>query len=136
MNPGLLLITHNEIGEQMLQTATRTIGQCSAEIRVVSVTNDSDPDRLLEQARHCVREVDQGAGALILTDCFGSTPSNIANRLLEEGNVQVLSGLSLPMLIKVLNYSKLPLPELANKAVVGGCEGIVMSTPSTNRVET
>lgn len=136
MNPGLLLITHNDIGEQMLQTATRTIGRCSTETRVLRVTNDSDPDQLLERARRCVREVDKGAGTLILTDCFGSTPSNIASRLLDEGNVQVLSGLSLPMLIKVLNYSKLPLPELANKAVVGGCEGIVMSTPRKDRAET
>lgn len=136
MNAGLVLITHNDIGEQLLRTATRTIGQCATETRVVSVTEDSDPDHLLQCARRCIREVDQGAGALILTDCFGSTPSNIASRLLDEGNVQVLSGLSLPMLIKVLNYSDLPLPELANKAVVGGCEGIVMSTPRADRVET
>ncbi len=135
MSAGLLLITHNDIGEQMLRTAVRTIGRSVTEARVVSVTENSDPDQLLQHARRCIREIDQGAGTLILTDCFGSTPSNIASRLLDEGNVQVLSGLSLPMLIKVLNYSELPLAELANKAVVGGCEGIVMSTPRINRVE-
>ena len=136
MSAGLVLITHNDIGEQLLRTALRTIGRRATETRVVSVTEDSDPDRLLQYARECIREVDQGSGALILTDCFGSTPSNIASRLLDEGNVQALSGLSLPMLIKVLNYSQLPLPELANKAVAGGCEGIVMSTPPKDRIET
>ena len=134
MNPGIVLITHNDIGQQMLETAIRTVGPGSSETRVVSVTENADSDALLQQARRCLREVDRGAGALILTDCFGATPSNIASQLLDEGQVHVLSGLSLPMLIKVLNYSKLPLPELANKAVVGGCEGIVMSTPHTARV--
>ncbi len=129
MKVGLLLITHNDIGHELLQTATLTFGGCPMPARALAVCSDNDPDHLLADARKQLREVDSGLGVLILTDCFGSTPSNIASRLLEEGNVRVVSGVSLPMLIRVLNYARLTLAELASKAVSGGCEGVVLSGP-------
>jgi PTS system ascorbate-specific IIA component len=126
---GLLLITHHRIGEELLRTAVVTFGGCPMQTRTLNVNADTDPDQLLDQARRHVRDLDQGVGVLVLTDCFGSTPSNIATRLLEEGGIRVVSGVSLPMLIRVMNYARLPLGDLSNKAVSGGFEGIVLLGP-------
>jgi PTS system ascorbate-specific IIA component len=128
MSVGLLLITHNHIGAELLKTATATLNNCPLATRVLEVTDTEDPDRLLRQAREWVAQLNSGAGVLVLTDIYGSTPSNIATRLLDGAAVIVIAGLSLPMLIRVLNYAQLSLPELARKAVSGGCEGIVRST--------
>lgn len=129
MSVGLLLITHNKIGSEMLATATATFGSCPMAARALAVSSETDPDQLLDDARKELREVDSGSGVLVLTDCFGSTPSNIANRLLDQGSVRIVSGVSLPMLIRVMNYARLALRELAEKAVSGGCEGVVLSGP-------
>jgi PTS system ascorbate-specific IIA component len=130
MSVGLLLITHNRIGSELLATATATFGGCPTAARTLSVGSEADPDQLLADARRQLHEIDSGSGVLVLTDCFGSTPSNIANRLLDEGSVRIVSGVSLPMLIRVMNYARLALGELADKAVSGGCEGVVLSGPS------
>jgi len=61
---------------------------------------------------------------LVLTDLYGSTPSNIAQKLIAQRNVHVVSGLNLSMLIRILNYPQLPLLELSEKAVSGGKDGI------------
>ncbi|MDH3326855.1 MAG: PTS mannose transporter subunit IIA [Gammaproteobacteria bacterium] len=86
---------------------------------------DCDPQTLTNQARSKIAELNQNEDMLILTDIYGSTPSNIACNLLDEDNVRVISGVNLPMLIRVLNYPTLELDELAHKAVSGGKEGIM-----------
>lgn len=128
MSVGLLLITHNQIGAELLKTATATLNSCPLAVRVLEVTETEEPEYLLHQARELVAQLNSGAGVLVLTDIYGSTPSNVATRLLDGAAIIVIAGLSLPMLIRVLNYAQLSLPELAKKAVSGGCEGIVMST--------
>jgi PTS system mannose-specific IIA component len=126
MSVGLLLITHNYIGDELLKTAIATLNSCPMSARILRVASHHDPDVLLAQAHILVKQVNSGAGVLVLTDIYGSTPSNIATRLLDNEPVIVVTGVNLPMLIRVLNYAKLSLPELAGKAVSGGSEGIVM----------
>lgn len=70
-------------------------------------------------------KLDQGQGILILTDMFGSTPSNIACAVSDRNDIRIVSGLNLPMLIRVLNYPSLSLEELELKAISGGQEGVV-----------
>ncbi|MDX1654022.1 MAG: PTS fructose transporter subunit IIA [Candidatus Competibacteraceae bacterium] len=127
MSVGLLLITHNHIAEELLGTAMATLDGCPLPTRILAVTETRDCQRLLEQARQLAREVDEGQGTLVLTDLFGATPGNIATGLLDRQTV-VVSGLSLPMLIRVLNYAPLDLTALALKAVSGGRDGIILST--------
>ncbi len=124
MSVGVLLVTHAPIGEALLYSATQMLGNCPMEVRTLSVHPDVDPDDLLEQARALVRYLDRGEGVLVLTDMYGSTPSNIALNLAEEG-VKVVAGVNLPMLIRVLNYPKLDLASLAEKALSGGRDGIL-----------
>lgn len=128
MNVGLLLITHNRIGDELLKTAKDTLKSSPLATRVLHVHEDQDREQLIAQARTLVAEANSGAGVLVLTDMYGSTPSNIATHLLDSEPVIVVAGVSLPMLIRAMNYATLSLPELANKAISGGYEGIVMST--------
>ncbi|MGA7799806.1 MAG: PTS fructose transporter subunit IIA [Gammaproteobacteria bacterium] len=125
MTVGLLIITHDRIGRQLLDTATRMLGICPLATRTVSVSGDCNPDATLLEAQSLVRELDQGGGVLVLTDMYGSTPSNIAARLLGHDGVRVVAGVNLPMLVRVLNYPRLGLDELADKAVSGGRDGVL-----------
>ena len=126
MSVGLLIVTHGHIGEQLLDTATNMLGVCPLQTAHLVVPRACEPETLLEQARRSCKELDQGDGVLVLTDMFGSTPSNIANRLLGESNIQVVAGINLPMLIRVLNYPNLNLHKMVNKALSGGHDGILL----------
>jgi PTS system ascorbate-specific IIA component len=74
-----------------------------------------------------IKTMDKGDGVLILTDMFGSTPSNIAHRLSQAGKVMVVTGLNLPMMIKVMNYPNLNLQQLVDLAVEGGKSGVLFN---------
>jgi len=131
MSIGLLLITHNKIGDELLLTATRMLDACPLETHTLEVTNHSNPEALRRQARSEVEQLDKGDGVLVLTDMYGSTPSNIAATLLLKDRVHVVAGINLPMLVRVLNYPGLDLNELTAKAVSGGSDGIVRCAPGS-----
>jgi mannose PTS system EIIA component len=124
MTVGVLIITHNSIGSSLLETASDMLGSCPLQLKMLSITRASHPEALREQAQELVNDLDTGHGVLILTDMYGSTPSNIACHAAEGKHVQVVTGLNLPMLIRVLNYSRLSLAELTQKAISGGREGV------------
>ncbi|EHQ51365.1 MULTISPECIES: PTS sugar transporter subunit IIA [Ectothiorhodospira] len=126
MSVGLLIITHNHIGEDLLSTARSMMGSIPLETRCLAVSQSGDPDILLDRAIDLYQRLNQGDGVLVLTDMYGSTPSNIANRLLQQPKVQVIAGINLPMLVRVLNYPNLRLHELVNKAISGGHDGILL----------
>jgi len=128
MSIGLLVITHNRIGETLLDTAVAMIGGSPLQTRTIAVTVDSNPEQVTDYARKLASELDKGEGVLILTDMFGSTPSNIAASLLDQPRIMLVTGINLPMLVRVLNYSHLGLAELAHKATSGGHDGIIWSS--------
>ncbi len=125
MTIGLLIITHNNIGADLVDTAIAMLGVCPLATEILPVTQCCDPEILLRKAREIVAALDRGNGVLVLTDIYGSTPSNIARSLMQQGRVEVIAGINLPMLIRVLNYPRLSLAELTEKAVSGGKDGIL-----------
>ena len=125
MSVGLLLITHNRIGAELLSTATRMLGTCPLTARVLAVSERDDPDGLSATALNLVAALDDGSGVLVLTDLFGATPANVATGLAGRCNVRVIAGVSLPMLVRVLNYPRLGLAEIAEKARSGGRDGVL-----------
>ncbi len=124
MSVGLLIVTHGELGAELLATATRLLGPCPLAVRTLGVPLDSDPEQAMSRARALSGEIDGGAGLLVLTDLCGATPSNVAQGLAAPGKVRVLSGLNLPMLVRIWNYPMLDLDGLTNKASDGGRDGI------------
>ena len=100
--PGLLVVTHGRLAEELVAAARRIVGDFP---RLAAVVLDWDDDvgdarRRIEQA---IRELGGDGRTLILTDMFGGTPSNVALSFLEGGRVDVVSGVNLPMLIKFAN---------------------------------
>ena len=127
MKTGLLLITHGNIGRDMLDTVTEILGTCPLHAEILAIHADSDPDKLLETADHLCAKLEQGGGVLVLTDLYGSTPSNIATRLLDRHELRVISGVNIPMLIRILNYPEMKLQALCEKALNGARDGIIVS---------
>ncbi|HHH43009.1 MAG TPA: PTS fructose transporter subunit IIA [Gammaproteobacteria bacterium] len=126
MNVGILIITHGNIGAVLLQSATDVLGVCPLSTTTISAAPGCNPDQVLTCARQAAQEMDCGDGVLVLTDLYGATPSNIACRLHELHDVRVVSGINLPMLIRVLNYPDLDLDSLMHKAVTGGRDGVLI----------
>ncbi len=125
MSVGLLLITHNEIGEAMLRTAIHMLGHCPLQAKTIAFTPDDDPEQILRQATQLAAELDSGDGVLVLTDLYGSTPGNIASSLQETGRVNVISGVNLPMVVKILNYPDMDLATITTNAYSGGQDYIL-----------
>lgn len=127
MNVGLLLITHNRLGRHLLQTAMGILGGTPVNAEAIDVPGDCNPEDLLTKAAATCAQLDRGDGVLILTDLYGSTPSNIATRLLDDHNVLIVSGANVPMLMRILNYPSCSLEELGNRALSGAREGVVIT---------
>jgi mannose PTS system EIIA component len=122
---GILIVAHGAFGEALIHCASHVLGRRPLRVRQLGVTVHDDPDAILPQAQDLVRQVDEGDGVLVLTDMIGATPSNIAARLSVPGKVEVVGGVSLPMLIRALTYRAQPLAAVVDKAISGGCEGVV-----------
>ena len=126
MSVGILLITHEGIGDALVAVATRLLRKLPLETAAFEVPFDGDVESLLPQASAALRKVDGGHGVLVLTDLYGATPSNIASRLARLGTpVRRVSALSLPMLLRVMNYADLPLEELPAVAAAGARNGVI-----------
>jgi len=126
---GLLIITHDHVGTALYDTAAHMLGMCPLMTEVMPVMADCDPDDMVGRGRELVEKLNQGDGVLILTDMYGSTPSNIAARLAVNHQVLVVSGINLPMLVRIMNYPTLGVMELALKAESGGRDGIFYCVP-------
>jgi len=127
---GVLLITHGDIGAVLLRSALDILGVSPLPIGALAAPSGCEPEQVLQQARRAAEQLDAGDGVLVLTDMYGATPSNIACRLAGFQRVQVVSGVNLPMLIRVLNYPELDLEALAHKAASGGRDGVLSCSPA------
>ncbi len=124
MSVGVLIITHEGIASTILETAVNILGRCPLSVEVLPAARDCDTDALRKRVKKKVDDLDQGDGVLVLLDIYGSTPSNVVCSVVDQNRVRVISGLNLPMLVRIFNYPSLALPELADKAVSGGKDGV------------
>jgi PTS system ascorbate-specific IIA component len=122
---GVLVISHGAIGEALLSSAEQILGAKQARTAALGVSRNDDPDTVLERARALAARLDEGAGVLVLTDMFGATPCNVAARLLADGRIEGVAGVSLPMLVRVLSSRNGSLPAAVQRALSGGAEGVV-----------
>ena len=125
MSVGILLLTHEAMGDALIETARHLLGRISLKIDAFSIPPGSDTDFAMTSAAARVRKLDSGDGVLVLTDVFGATPSNIIDKIQPLGvKLRRVSGLNLPMLLRVLNYSEQNLAELAQTAADGARAGV------------
>jgi PTS system mannose-specific IIA component len=124
---GILLITHPGIGVSLLQVATTLLRQLPLKTEAFEVPFDADLDALLPQASAALRRIDDGEGVLVMTDLYGASPSNLAGRLARLGTpVRRVSALSLPMLLRVMNYPEQGLQDLPATAAAGTRNGAIV----------
>lgn len=128
MSVGVLLVTHGKLGHLLLETMTDMMGPLPLRTDVLEVRRVQATDVLLLQGRRMIERLDNGVGVLILTDAFGSTPSNIATRLTDQPRVEVVAGVNLPMLVRIFNYPQCDLQVMARNAVEGGQRGVMIYT--------
>jgi PTS system ascorbate-specific IIA component len=127
MPVGVLLVTHEGNGRALLALAEQLLRRLPLAAEAFEVRFGEDPDAVLPAASAALRRVDGGEGVLVLTDLYGATPANVAARLARLGTpVRRVSGLSLPMLLRVMNYAELALDELPAVAAAGARNGVVL----------
>jgi mannose PTS system EIIA component len=122
---GVLIVSHGAIGRSLLESARHILGDSPPLVATLGVSRDDDPDDLHLRARRLIKQLDAGDGVLVLTDIFGATPGNVIARLLEDGRIEGVSGISLPMLLRVLTSRQGSLRECVERAMSGGAEGVV-----------
>ncbi len=127
MTCGILLVTHPGVGTALLDVATRLLRHLPLKTEAFEVPFDADMDGLLPLASAALRRVDSGQGVLILTDLYGASPSNLAGQLARLGTpARRVSALSLPMLMRVMNYPEQGLDQLPATAAAGTRNGAIV----------
>lgn len=126
---GIVLVTHGKLGEALLEAAEVIVGPIEA-ARALTLHPSDQVEALRERMTKAIAEVDSGDGTLILTDMFGGTPANIGLSFLNEREVEVVTGVNLPMLLK-LNTARtesLALEEAAKLITAYGQKNIVVAS--------
>ena len=130
---GVLLVAHGRIGQSFLEAAQQILGP-TEQMKVISIGSAPTEDRIFQEIERARKDLDQGDGVLILTDMFGGSPTNLCFSLLEDRQVEVLTGLNLAMLIKILSTRKgMTLEELARRGRECGRENICLGREILNR---
>jgi len=122
---GVLVVTHGEFGQALLDAAQMILGPQEG-VRNVSVLVSRGVDEIVVDLKSALATLEVGRGVLVLTDLFGGTPTTLSLSLRKSGNIEVVAGVNLPMLLKVLQNRKGSLAELAARAREAGQQGIVV----------
>lgn len=123
-----VIVTHGHLAGELLAAAEMIVGPIS-HIAAVSIGWHDDVDAARDEVQRAITRVSQGAGVLLLTDMFGGTPTNIASMFLEEGVIEVVTGVNLPMVIKLATSTgEESLEEIAPKIRDQGRQGIYLAS--------
>ena len=101
---GVVVVTHCHLGEELISAAELVVGEELKQFQPVSIDRTEESEDIREKIIAAIRKVDAGQGVLILTDMYGGTPSNISLSFLEEKRIEVITGVNLPMLLKLATY--------------------------------
>ncbi len=127
MSVGVLLITHATVGSALIDATRHVMPQLPLDVVAMEVPADADMRVMRKMTEQHVRALDSGDGVLVLSDLYGATPCNLGLQAADLGApVRCVSGLNLPMLLRVMNYADKPLDELADIAASGGRGGILI----------
>ncbi len=122
---GILLLTHAPLGQAFIEAATHVFRTRPEHLEAIDVVADQDTGEVNRIARELIARLDEGAGVLVITDVMGGTPSNCCNQLADPGHVEVIAGISLPMLLRAITYRNDTLDVVVEMALAGGQGGAV-----------
>ncbi|KCZ56810.1 hypothetical protein HY30_06735 [Hyphomonas chukchiensis] len=117
---GIVVVSHGKLARELVAATEHVVGEQPC-FRSISIEVEDDIEARRDQIRETAKSCDSGRGVIILTDMFGGTPSNLAMSIMSAGNIEVLSGVNLPMLIKLAEVREtLSLPEASKVAAEAG----------------
>jgi len=126
---GILLVTHANLGNALIETIEFILGKTQDNLFSVSINIQENPDTLRKKIKKGISKVRSDNGVIILTDMFGGTPSNLSYSFLEEGQVEVISGVNLPILLKAVSArSKMDMETLSLSLVEHGKKSISLAS--------
>ena len=126
---GIVIVTHSQLGDALIEAAEFIIGKRPEALVSVSIDLNESADMLRRKIADGIKKVKSKDGVLILTDMFGGTPSNLSYSFLEEGQIEVISGVNLPILIQAANTrAKVDLTKLAVKLEAFGKKSISLAS--------
>ncbi len=128
---GIVLVTHGQLANELLTAAEIIVGDIP-NATAVSIGWHDDPDDVRREIEEAIERVEAGEGVVILTDMFGGTPSNLSLTFLEKGRLEVVTGVNLPMLIKLVGLRQqegsLELADVARQTAEQGKENIYLAS--------
>ncbi|HZF45706.1 MAG TPA: PTS sugar transporter subunit IIA [Sphingomonadaceae bacterium] len=125
---GMILVTHGRLAEEFVKAMEHVVGRQEA-VETVCIGPKDDMEARRAEIAEAIKKVDSGQGAVILTDLFGGTPSNLAISLMEEGKVEVVAGINLPMLIRLAGArDKMPIMQAVAAARDAGRNYITIAS--------
>lgn len=121
---GGVIVSHGRLANELLAAAETVIGNLE-NIAAVSIGWHDDVEAAKDEIERAIKSVSQGAGVLLMTDMFGGTPTNISAMFLEEGEVEIVTGVNLPMVVKFATHaSDTALSELSKEVEEQGKQSI------------
>ena len=141
----LILLAHAPLASALASVAVHAFPELASRVCALDAPAAEPPERTESRVRAVIdAPVGDGASSaesevLILTDVFGATPTNVAQRVADRAGVRVLAGVNVPMLWRALNYAGLPLDDLVTRCIAGGTQGVlpIASTrPQNQAVQT
>jgi PTS system mannose-specific IIA component len=126
---GLVVASHGRLAEELVHTAEQIVGKLPA-VATCNIEPGTSVEDLRAQMKQAVARVDEGDGVIVMADLFGGTPCKESLMMCQRGNLEVLAGVNLPMLIKAnsLRAELLPLPEMANLLATYGQRNITCAS--------
>ncbi|HCY61297.1 MAG TPA: PTS fructose transporter subunit IIA [Oxalobacteraceae bacterium] len=122
---GILLLTHAPLGEAFIAAATHVFRARPERLEAIDVQADQDTAEVRGIAAEAIARLNDGSGVLVITDVMGGTPSNCTLPLCHPGLVEVIAGISLPMLLRAITYRNDTLDVVVEMALAGGQGGAV-----------
>lgn len=133
--PGLLIIAHAPLASSLKAVAGHAFPDCASRLEALDVTPDMPPEQVEAQARELIARLPRPE-TLILTDVFGATPCNVAQRLADGVQVKVVAGVNVPMLWRSLCYADESLDALVARAMAGATQGVMQVATSRPQNQT
>jgi PTS system mannose-specific IIA component len=125
----ILIIAHAPLAHALRSCALHVFPDCGSHVAAIDVPPNLPPEETLSTARVALDQLSRlaggGGGVLVLTDIFGATPSNVAQKLVDGVKSRLITGVNLPMLLRSVSYRHEPLDALVSRAVIGGTQGVM-----------
>lgn len=121
---GILIIAHAPLASALRDCVLHVFPDCGDAVAALDVAPDAPPEASLERARRCQQRLGL-THTLVLTDVFGATPCNVAQRLVDGVRSRLITGVNLPMLLRTVSYRHESLDALVSRAIIGATQGVI-----------